>query len=148
MKRTIILFGMAAIVLMIGCGKRIVTVTGEVQYNGVPAKDIAVLFEPKSTAEQIAESGVAVTDAEGRFKLESSSAKSGIEPGSYAVYLGWQNPVTVEDGGAGPSPESEANQVEVPYQFPPERQELVVEVQGDGENHFVFDITPENIVRK
>ncbi len=140
----LLVFSMA--ISLTGCGKKIVTVSGEVQYEGKPAKDVALLFEPKSDATFVAESGVAVTDSSGRFTLESSSDKHGIEPGHYTVYFGWKNPDAVDDvGGAGPPSGAEIQTTVSPYQFPGERN-AVVEVHGDGENSFVFKITPEAIV--
>ena len=132
--------------LLCGCGKTIVTVTGEVLYEGNPAKDIVLLFEPKSGATQVPESGFAVTDADGRFRLESSSGKRGIEPGTYTVYLGWNNPDTVVVDDAGPSPNAPPP-TPPPYQFPvnSNNEKVVVDVQVDGNRHFMFKFTPEEI---
>ena len=134
-------------VLLCGCGKKIVTVTGEVLYEGSPAKDVVLLFEPRSGATQVAESGVAVTGADGRFKLESSSGKRGIEPGTYTVYLGWINPDTVVVDDAGPSPDTPPPSPP-PYQFPvnSNNEKVVVDVQINGKRHFVFKFTPEEIL--
>ena len=142
--RNILLLVIVAAIFCCGCGKKIVTVTGEVLFEGEPAKDIAVLFEPKSEAKIVPESGIAITNSEGRFTLESSSQKRGIEPGSYTVYMNWRNPTSVDDGGAGPA-ESGAPPLTSPYRFPAERQSIVLEVKGSGKNHFVFKVTPEEI---
>ena len=135
-------------VLFCGCGKKIVTVTGEVLYEGAPAKDIAVLFEPKSDATLVSESGIGVTNSSGHFTLESSGRKRGIEPGTYTVYMGWKNPDPVVDdtGGAGPPDGVEIPVPPSPYRFPEEQKEIVVNVQGSGKNHFVIKITPEEIL--
>ena len=141
-----ILFCTAIIVAVVtgGCGKKIVVVTGEVFYEGSPAKDVAVLFEPKSDSTLVSESGIAVTDSEGRFTLESSSRKRGIEPGNYTVHVGWRNPTVADVGDAGPSPGGEAQTAKQPYLFPEEKS-VVVEVKGTGKNHLVCNITPEEV---
>jgi len=135
-------------VLFCGCGKKIVTVTGEVLYEGTPAKDIAVVFEPKSDGTLVSESGLGVTGADGRFTLESSSRKRGVELGAYTVHLGWKNPNPIADdtGGAGPPPDVEIPVPVSPYRFPEEQKEIVVNVQGSGKNHFVLKISPEAIL--
>jgi len=139
------IFLLLILVVACGCGKKIVPVSGEVLYEGVPAKDIAVLFEPKSDAKIVPESGIAITDSEGRFTLESSSHKRGLEPGNYTVYMNWRNPTSVDDGGAGPA-EGAAPTLVSPYRFPAERPQIVLEVKGSGKNHFVFKVTPETIL--
>ena len=145
MMRNILLFVIVAAVFCCGCGKKIITVTGEVQYEGEPAKNIAILFEPKSSEKIVSESGVAVTDSTGRFTLKSSSGKGGIEPGNYAVYMNWCNPNAVDDGGAGPAHGAESQAMVSPYKFPEERPEIVVPIEN-GKSHFVFKVTSKEIL--
>ncbi|GHT40103.1 hypothetical protein FACS189427_13910 [Planctomycetales bacterium] len=135
--------------LFIGCGPKIVSVTGEVHYDGKPAPDVAVLFEPKSDATLIPDAGLAVTDSNGRFTLISSGKNSrpGIEPGAYTLHLGWKNPQAVDDdGGAGPAPGAE-KPVFSPYRFPAKLAdgEAVVTVKATGKNHFIFHATADDV---
>ena len=146
MRKTLLLIMLAGVMSLCGCGKNIVTVTGEVLYEGKPAQDIAILFEPKSDAKTVSESGVAVTDSGGRFTLRSSSNKRGIEPGTYTVYLGWKNPAAaVDDGGAGPPPGTTTKTPASPYRFPEDRS-VIVEIRDSGKNSLVFRISPEGIL--
>ena len=148
MKNSNLLLTVITVIFFCGCGKNIVTVTGEVLYEGKPAKEIVILFEPKSDAVLVSESGLAVTDSSGRFTLKSSSDKRGLEPGNYTVYMNWKGPDNVNDeyGDAGPPPGVEVKSNPSPYQFPAERPEIIVSVQGSGKNHFVFKITPKEIL--
>ncbi|MDR0870727.1 MAG: DUF4198 domain-containing protein [Planctomycetaceae bacterium] len=142
---------LCSLFLFVGCGPKIVSVTGEVHYDGKPAPDVAVLFEPKSDAKQIPDAGLAVTDSNGRFKLSSTAkkAKSGIEPGTYTLHLGWQNPQpAADDGGAGPAPGAASPPpVSSPYRFPEKlgNNEAVVTVKATGKNHFIFSTTADDV---
>ena len=147
MKKTCFFVAIVVLATCCGCGKKIVTVSGEVLYEGKPAKDIAVLFEPKSDAKFVSESGVTVTDSNGSFTLRSSSNKRGLEPGNYTVYMNWKNPNFVDiTDGAGLSRGAEVKAMSSPYRFPAERPEIVVTVQNSGKNHFTFKITPTEIL--
>lgn len=90
-----------------------------VLYKGEPAKDVAVLFEPKSDATYVPHSKLAVTDASGRFSIFSTEQrrKKGIEPGECVVYLGWNNPDAVEISDSVPSPD-DPKPTPSPYRFP------------------------------
>ncbi|MDR0871182.1 MAG: hypothetical protein LBN39_10365 [Planctomycetaceae bacterium] len=116
-------------------------------YDGKPAPDVAVLFEPKSDAKLVPNPGFAVTDSNGRFKLTSLAvkAKSGIEPGTYTLYLGWKNPNEVD--GALTEAEGGAKPVPSPYRFPEKLTEgkVVVAVKETGKNHFVFRTTVDDV---
>jgi hypothetical protein len=138
---------LCSLFLFTGCGQKIVSVTGEVHYDGKPAPDVAILFEPKSDAKLVPDAGLAVTDSNGRFKLSSSAknAKSGIEPGTYTLHLGWQNPQAVAGDDAGPVPG--AKPVPSPYRFPAKlaEGEAVVTVKATGKNHFIFLATADDV---
>ena len=146
--RNSLLFSLIAIFALCGCGKKVVSVTGEVLYEDQPAKDIAVLFEPKSDAQLIPDAGLAVTDSNGRFTLKTAvkNPRSGVEPGKYTVYMGWKNPGAVESGDAPPASGAATTQATSPYRFPDEliNGNVVVEIQS--KKHFVFKIRPEEIL--
>lgn len=148
MRNVSCLFVAITVLAVCGCGKKIVPVTGEVLYEDEPAKNIAVLFEPKSDAKEVPFSGIAVTGPDGRFTILTTEKqqKRGLEQGSYTVYLGWKNPDTVEGSDAGPQP-GDPPPIPSPYRFPEKigNGELVVDVRNDGKNHFVFRVTPDNV---
>ncbi|MDR0336315.1 MAG: DUF4198 domain-containing protein, partial [Planctomycetaceae bacterium] len=129
--------------LFTGCGSKIVSVTGEVFYDGKPASDISVLFEPKSESTRVSDSGLAVTDSNGRFVLFSTGSKkrNGIEPGQYTVLMGWKNPNMPADIPEGVT----LKPVKSPYQFPEKliNQNVIVTIHDHGVNRFVFRITAE-----
>ncbi|MDR2704772.1 MAG: DUF4198 domain-containing protein [Planctomycetaceae bacterium] len=131
--------------LLTGCGQKIVSVTGEVLYDGKPAPDISVLFEPKSDSARIAEAGLAITNSSGRFTLFSTGTKkrNGIEPGEYTVFMGWKNPNAPEDVPEGAT----IKPVNSPYKFPEKlvNGNVIVTVHGNGANRFVFRVTADDI---
>ncbi|MDO5554917.1 MAG: carboxypeptidase-like regulatory domain-containing protein [Planctomycetia bacterium] len=96
--------GCVLILLLSGCGVRTVSLSGQVTYNGQPAKDVAVTFDQATGG--ISASGK--TDTEGNFTLRllNDSKKSGIVPGEYTVRLFWVDPNEKEDaiGPTHPSP--------------------------------------------
>lgn len=69
---------------MAGCSQSdTVPVTGVVMFNGQPAAEADVMFNPKTG--RIA---TGVTDANGRFKLATFKPDDGALPGDYVVTLG------------------------------------------------------------
>lgn len=96
------------LVLLTGCGVRTVSMSGQVTYNGEPAKDVAVTFDQITGG--ISASGK--TNEEGVFTLRllSDSPKKGIIPGDYRVHLFWVDPNEKEDaiGPSNPSPYPQA----------------------------------------
>jgi hypothetical protein len=134
------------LLLFTGCGQKIVSVTGEVLYDGKPAPDIAVLFEPKSNSAKIAEAGLAVTDSGGRFTLFSAGTKkrNGIEPGEYTVFMGWKDPNAPKNVPEGAT----IKPANSPYQLPEKlvNHNVVVTVHGNGTNRFVFRVTADDII--
>jgi hypothetical protein len=131
--------------LFTGCGQNIVSVTGEVLYDGKPAPDISILFEPKNETTRIADAGLAITDSGGRFALFSTGTKkrNGIEPGEYTVFMGWKNPQATDNIPEGAT----IKPVNSPYRFPEKliNGNIIVTVNGKGVNRFVFHVTADNI---
>lgn len=96
------------LVTLAGCGPKTLKLAGQVTYDGQPAKDISVVFEPIS-------GGVAAmgkTDAGGKYTLQllNDSKKAGIIPGDYKIFLRWvdphQDPNSNEATNANPYPKS------------------------------------------
>ena len=91
----------------IGCGEKMVGVSGKVTLDGKPIKDCRVLFQPKvRSTERVDASGL--TDAEGRYRLTSlgEKMKRGVATGEYVVKFGWSDPYpsAENDTPANPSP--------------------------------------------
>lgn len=81
-----------------GCGERYVGVSGRVTVDGEPKENIRVLFTWNDDAKPSADTGVGVTDAEGRYRLTSLlKEKGGMEPGTYSVTFKWQDPDLPKD---------------------------------------------------
>jgi hypothetical protein len=138
------IFLLLCLLYLCGCGTKIVSVTGEVIYDGKPAPDIAILWEPQSNAKQIPESGIAVTDSRGHFTVSSTGQKkrNGIEPGKYTVFMGWKNPNSIE------LPEGATSAlVTAPYKFPEKisNGNVIVTINESGTNRVVFRVTPDEI---
>src|SRR3954471_22011122 len=73
----------AALVLVAGCSQSdTVPVTGVVLFNGQPAAEAEVMFNPKT-----GRLATGVTDASGRFKLATFKPDDGALPGDYVVTL-------------------------------------------------------------
>lgn len=135
-------------ILCTGCGKRIVSVEGQVLYEGKPAPDILVLFESKSASKTVPQSGLGKTDPQGKFFLQSvDSKKNGIEPGEYTAYFGWKNPVRQI---IGDTPEENKGLVEAkcPYVFPESINagKYVFTVPEKGIKDLIVNITKTDVV--
>lgn len=95
--------------LSIGCGgPKTTTVSGRVTVDGKPADSILVVFEPVASGLTVPETGIGLTDLEGRYTIRSARTdRNGLEPGDYTVYLSWYDPDAVEkpeDENAPPKP--------------------------------------------
>jgi hypothetical protein len=103
------------IVILTGCGQKTIAVRGTVTFDGKPAKDIYVIFQP-ITSEKIAlETAVGITDVNGLFALHLiDSKKSGCIPGEYAVFFRWIDPLE--------KPDESKPQKKGLYNIPPEAQ--------------------------
>lgn len=88
-----------AALALAGC-QRIVDVTGSVRLDGKPAKGVIVIFDPASTD---APRGVAITDADGGYKLRrlGPGSKPGVPTGTYTVKV----MSDMDNPGAGRIPE-------------------------------------------
>jgi hypothetical protein len=85
--RGLILIGMVTL----GCSQRLplVPVTGQVTMKGEPLRGAIVVFAPQSTADEVVRVGSAVTDADGRFFLQTNytprSSGRGALAGAFKV---------------------------------------------------------------
>jgi hypothetical protein len=80
----------------VGCGQKMVPVSGTVTLDGKPIQDCRVLFQAKRTGESeipvVDASGL--TNSEGQFQLSSlgERIKFGAVSGDYVVKFGWSDP--------------------------------------------------------
>lgn len=131
----------AAVVL--GCGgvsdaPKTVPVRGTVTYKGTPMAKISVAFIPTDGVGQIAE---AITDAEGKFELQTREPGDGAMPGNYNVAMNYA-PDTIPDmpgftGGKQPEPST------IPTKYGNSASSgLTATVDKDeSKNEFKFDLT-------
>jgi len=93
MKRIQIILSVIFVLVTLGCGKRlppppdemppIVPCVVAVCFGGQAIEDVAVLFQPKNTADQWSAGGT--TDAKGKAVMKTGGYYSGVVPGEYAV---------------------------------------------------------------
>jgi hypothetical protein len=129
-----ILLPVIVIVALTGCGQKTTAVRGIVTFDGKPAKDIYVIFQP-ITSEKIApEASVGVTDVNGQFALRLiDSKKSGCFPGEYAVFFRWIDPLE--------KPDESKPQKKGPYNIPSDAQNGLIRytVLSNGQQEIRFD---------
>jgi hypothetical protein len=123
---------------MTGCGQKVVFVSGTVTYQGKPAPDIAVCFEPDPDSTNAGSVAIGKTDQTGKYtlRLVNRSKKTGIFPGRYRVCLRWVDPnmdrTSNEDKPKqNPSP--------YPHILPVYQGEGVLKIVPDNERTFTFD---------
>lgn len=87
MRRFVLL---ALVVAICGCGSAdqlaVVPVTGTVTKAGKPLKDISVSLAV-ADPQQKAPMQIGITDAEGKFEIQTSAGQKGAVPGRYKVVL-------------------------------------------------------------
>lgn len=138
-----IIFAMIALVAVAGCGPKTVGVSGKVVVDGRPAENVRVVFQSASKDLNVSPTAVGLTDREGAYSLSlADKKKRGAIPGSYAVYLVWQDPE------ADPNPVEGATEVkEAPFKLPPRANsgELRYEIPKEGATNadFIFDVSSE-----
>jgi hypothetical protein len=77
--------------LLVGCGApgidvKLAPVTGSVTKDGKPLADVKVIFESKDPASK-APMLFGLTNAEGKYEIQTSSGEKGAPAGLYKVYL-------------------------------------------------------------
>ena len=122
----------ATVLGVLGCGgsSEHVGVAGKVTLDGAPLEGVQVLFfQPNAGPER---NFVAVTDAEGNYKLNSIRQDfTGVLPGSYTV--------TLTTAFAGP--ELKETDPMPPERVPPQFREQQFDVTAEGENTANFELT-------
>lgn len=78
----------AALLSLSGCGENLPSrypVEGQVNYQGKPLVEGTVLFHPLGAAAPGLAQPMAITDAEGKFRLTTAQPNDGAAPGEYAI---------------------------------------------------------------
>ncbi|MDR2705671.1 MAG: carboxypeptidase-like regulatory domain-containing protein [Planctomycetaceae bacterium] len=122
----------------VGCGQKMVSVSGTVTLDGKPIQDCRVLFQAKRTGESeipvVDASGL--TNSEGQFQLSSlgERIKLGAIPGDYVVKFGWCDPNPPLSESETPTPP--------PYQIPQnmQLQGLPFTIPKGGTSNANFDL--------
>ena len=119
---------------VLGCTQSdIVPVTGVVTFNGQPADQAEVMFNPKT-----GRLATGVTDASGRFTLSTAAPNDGALPGEYIVTLGEYYP-------ADKPPKMPPPGQGLPSRFPPNygdpaKSPLTATVERGKKNDFQFEV--------
>jgi hypothetical protein len=71
----------------LGCGPRVAAVQGTVKRNGTPLADIEVYFVPDGQSGTRGPRAAAVTDLEGRFRLDLGALGPGAVVGHHRIVL-------------------------------------------------------------
>jgi hypothetical protein len=71
------------LLMVSGCGSRLVKVTGRLTYKGEPVPSTDVFFVPDDGSRR----SHGVTDDDGRFTLKFSRNEVGVSPGAHTVFL-------------------------------------------------------------
>ncbi len=84
--RTWCMLGLAWLVLLPFCsgcwGERVVSVTGTATLAGEPVPDLVINFVPEK-----GERSFALTDAQGRFTMRTSSGRLGVVAGTHKIWV-------------------------------------------------------------
>lgn len=150
-----------AVILGIGCspkaGVSTVPVTGIVTIDGSPAEGIAVTFSPQSPG---ARTAAGITDANGRFTLNTPGGGEGAVPGSYKVVFaavggGQAAPAGDPRAAGGALSPEQMKQIKEAQAKPPaggpaiklpakytsvDTSDFTVEVKAGAKNEFTFDL--------
>jgi len=135
MQRLVVVAAVAALATA-GCSQSdTVAVTGTVTFNGQPAGQAEVMFNPKK-----GRLATGVTDASGHFSLSTAKPGDGAAPGEYVVtlaeYYPPDKPPALPRGGGL-----------LPSRFPskyadPAKSPLTATVERGKKNDFQFDVNP------
>jgi len=100
----------AVLALAAGCGgggRKIVPVSGVVYFNGEPAKNVIVTFQPlgEKSDDNPGRGSSAYTDENGRFVLVYDGEKPGALTGKHRVRISpqWVSRKAADDRGEGPA---------------------------------------------
>ena len=128
---------LVALSLLVGCGTpgidvKLAPVTGAVTKDGKPLTDVKVILESKDPASK-APMLFGLTNAEGKYEIQTSSGEKGAPEGLYKVYLAETKAPAEFDYSAakGGGPPKVTSLIPANYQSP-STTELSVDVSATG----------------
>lgn len=131
--------------VVVGCGQKgpkTAQATGVVTYKGQPVEGANVMFSPLTQGQGVAAMGL--TDASGKFTLQTAQGKPGAVPGEYAVMI--TKTEMVSTGEKMPKPEGGTEDVMTnkdllpqKYKFPSSTP-LKVRIEEGKVNEFQFNL--------
>ena len=131
-------------VLVAGCGggasdaPATVPAWGTVTYKGTPMAKISVAFLPADGIGQIAEG---ITDAEGKFELQTREPRDGAMPGNYKVALNYVPDTVADMPGFTGGKKSEPSTIPAKY-GDSDKSNITATVEKDkSKNEYKFDLT-------
>jgi len=128
-----------------GCGQtgpKTVQVMGVVTYKGQPVEGANVMFSPTTQGQGVA--AMALTDAAGKFTLQTAQGKPGAVPGEYLVMI--TKTEMVPTGEKVPKPEGGMEDVMTTKHLLPEKYRfpsstpLKVKIEDGKVNEFQFNL--------
>jgi len=132
-------------VWMSGCGQsgpKTAQAMGVVTYKGQPVEGANVMFSPTTQGQGVA--AMAVTDAAGKFTLQTAQGKPGAVPGEYVVMITKME--MVPTGEKVPKPEGGMEDVMTTKHLLPEKYRfpsstpLKVKIEEGKVNEFQFNL--------
>lgn len=148
MRHLICLLLLAGSLAWMGCApaglEGTIAASGTVTHNGQAVEGATVVFSPEG--EGRAASGL--TDASGRFQLQTLTPEDGVMPGKYQVAISktqTEGAMTEEESQAYTAKHGEPPKVTVKELLPekyksPTNSGLTAEVTAGGKNEFTFDL--------
>ncbi len=126
---TSMLFGVIALLGVIGCGPALVPVTGVCKRNGKPVSHLSLVFAPK-TGKPLWNA----TDDDGRFAFKTEGDQKGIPIGTYSVIVSFQFR----------TPQEEMNHLAGKFHFHPDKDIIVKKYGSTAPEPLVVEITHAN----
>lgn len=105
-------------------------VAGKVLYRGQPARGFRVIFHPLQDFGEVKFAPSAITDDEGKFRLQSYDPDDGAPLGEYAVTFEWPDHLIQADD---PDPKPVNDRLRGAYSDPGKSQIKVTVVAGQNE---------------
>lgn len=127
-----------AVGLIAGCNsKDWAYVDGTITLNGNPVGPGTIMFEPKSTADTRAPSGVGNFAEDGKFKIRSAGGRDGLPPGEYLVIIDGKSKESSGNENVAPTQNSE-----IPPKYVNANASGLTASLRPGDNTVDFDLKP------
>jgi hypothetical protein len=145
--RFVLLLGICTFcVFSIGCGQKMVPVSGKVTFDGKPGENIAVLFQGKAVNGHAPDAAFGLTNQQGEYSLSLiKNRRSGAFPGEYAVSISWKNPVA-ESVSIAEAVETDESPYKIPSRAKNGEMMFTIPPQGTKNADFEFDSSQESFL--